>query len=101
MPENKALLVTPICPMGHQLGHPCRAFGLSGAARRLGDGMASISIRVADADLQELDRRASLAGMSRTAFVLKAALDRATEDELRLADIEDRLSRVEDALFGR
>jgi hypothetical protein len=38
--------------------------------------------------------------MTSTAYVLRAVLGRETADERRLASIEDRLDRVEAALFA-
>jgi uncharacterized protein (DUF1778 family) len=60
--------------------------------------MSTISIRVNDDDLAEIDRRADSAGMARSAFMLKTALDRATADERRLEEIEDRLAHAEERL---
>ena len=64
---------------------------------------AAISIRVPEPDLEEIDRRAKAHGMSRTAFLLTAALAdhlAQTVDEERLEAIEERLGRVEAATFG-
>lgn len=61
--------------------------------------MRTISIRIPDADLATIDDRANSLGVSRTAFLLRAALDRSTADEQRFAEFEDRLARVEAALF--
>jgi uncharacterized protein (DUF1778 family) len=61
--------------------------------------MATISLRVADADLAEIDRRAGCARMTRTAFMLRSALGVATADEERFDGIERRLSRIEEVVF--
>lgn len=63
----------------------------------------AISIRAAEADVEEIDRRASARGMSRTAFLLETALAdhlAKTADEERNDRIEERLHRLEAATFG-
>jgi uncharacterized protein (DUF1778 family) len=59
----------------------------------------TISLRCSGDERAELDQRAGCAGMTRTAFILRAALDQATEDERRFAEIEARLARAEALLF--
>jgi uncharacterized protein (DUF1778 family) len=61
----------------------------------------TISLRIDDQSLAELDARADRAGLSRTAFVLRAALDRATADERLFESIEERLVRAEELLFAQ
>jgi uncharacterized protein (DUF1778 family) len=61
--------------------------------------MATISLRVSDEHLAEIGERADAAGMTRTAFMLRAAVDAATADEERLDRIEARLARAESVLF--
>lgn len=51
--------------------------------------MATISIRVPDDDLETIDRRAGELGITRTALMLRAVLDRATADEERFRELED------------
>lgn len=63
-------------------------------------GVTTISLRVRDLELAQIDERAVALGMTRTAFMLRAALDVATADERRLQTIETRLSRVETVLFA-
>jgi hypothetical protein len=59
--------------------------------------MAKVSIRVPDPDLIEIDRRAHRSGMTRSAFILKTALDRATGDERQFEEINERLRRLEES----
>jgi hypothetical protein len=61
----------------------------------------TISIRVPDDDLAEIDRRAGELGTTRTGLMLRAVLGGITADEERLGRIEDRLDRVEASLFER
>ena len=64
------------------------------------------TIRIPEADLAEIDRRAASRHMNRSEFMRNAALGRdyawTLEDEAqqRMADIELRLDRVEEATFG-
>lgn len=63
----------------------------------------AVSLRVPEDDLTELDRRASSRGMSRSGFLLGAALSdqlAQTKDEERFERIEARLARVEAVTFG-
>jgi uncharacterized protein (DUF1778 family) len=63
----------------------------------------AISVRVPEAELEELDRRAKAHGTSRTAFLLGAALSDGlakTAEQERLDRIEKRLARVEAMTFG-
>ena len=62
--------------------------------------VATISIRASDSDVEEIDRRARGVGMTRTAFMLRAALDSATADEQRFEKLEDRVVRLEQARYG-
>jgi uncharacterized protein (DUF1778 family) len=66
--------------------------------------MTTISLRVRDDELAEIDRRAAEAGLTRTALMLRAVLDAATADEKRFYEIEDRIERLERAaslgMFG-
>jgi uncharacterized protein (DUF1778 family) len=59
----------------------------------------TISIRVPDKDLAEIDRRAAAGGWTRTAFLLRTALGAATQDERRLEDHEQRLKLLEEQVF--
>lgn len=59
----------------------------------------TISIRTSDDDLAKIDRRAEQLGVTRTAFMLRAVLGRATADERWRHEIEERLTRAEEALF--
>jgi uncharacterized protein (DUF1778 family) len=61
--------------------------------------VAKVSLRIRDAELEAIDRRAAEAGVTRTGYMLRAALDLATGEEQRLESIEDRLERIEVALF--
>jgi hypothetical protein len=63
--------------------------------------MPTISLRVHDDDLEDIDRRAGDLGMSRTAFLLRAALGAVTADEKRFAALEERLDWVERDLRDR
>ena len=72
--------------------------------------MPTVSIRVNDADLAEIDARARGRGLTRTALFIDSALGRTpdkTDDELfreeveaQLAKHEKRLKRVEEYTFG-
>jgi predicted DNA binding CopG/RHH family protein len=59
----------------------------------------TISIRVPDDDLAEIDRRRAALGMNRTAFLLRTVLGAATQDERRLKDHEQRLKDLEEQVF--
>lgn len=65
--------------------------------------MATISIRVADVDLAEIDRRTRAHGYpNRTAFLLGVALSEnlaQTAEETRFESIEKRLGRLEEATW--
>ena len=64
------------------------------------------TIRIPEADLAEIDRRAASRHMNRSEYMIACALGRdyasTLEDEAqeRLANIEDRLARVEEATFS-
>jgi hypothetical protein len=62
--------------------------------------MPTISLRVRDAELAEIDHRAGELGVTRTAFMVRCALDVATADEQRLDDVEFRLARLEELAFS-
>ena len=62
-------------------------------------GVATISLRVPESQLVEIDERADAAGMTRTEFMLRAELGAATSDEQRLERIEARLDRAESVMF--
>lgn len=61
--------------------------------------MATVSLRISDDDLAVIDLRAGKLGVTRTAYMLRTMLGRATAEERRLDEFEDRLARVEAALF--
>lgn len=56
--------------------------------------VATISLRVPDSDLERIDRRAVELGVSRTALMLRAVLDKATADEKRFRELEDDIERL-------
>ena len=64
------------------------------------------TIRIPEVDLAEIDRRAAARHMNRSAYMIACALGRdyasTAEDEglQRMADIELRLDRIEEATFG-
>jgi hypothetical protein len=62
--------------------------------------MPTISLRVGDNELAEIDRRAGELGVTRTAFLVRCALNIATADEQRLDDVERRLARLAELAFG-
>jgi uncharacterized protein (DUF1778 family) len=62
--------------------------------------LSTISLRVRDSELAEIDRRAGKLGVTRTAFVLRCALDLASADEQRLDDVERRVARLEELAFS-
>jgi hypothetical protein len=62
--------------------------------------MASISLRVPDDDLAEIDRRAAARGLNRTEYMRRCALSddlAETADEARFHAIEERLELLEAA----
>jgi hypothetical protein len=61
--------------------------------------MPTISLRVRDAELAEIDRRACELGVTRTAFMVRSALNVASADEERLDDMERQLARLEELVF--
>ena len=64
------------------------------------------TIRIPEEDLAEIDRRAAARHMNRSEYMIACALGRdyawTLEDEAqeRMASIEERLDRVEEATFG-
>jgi hypothetical protein len=56
--------------------------------------MAMISMRVSDSDLECIDRRAGEHGVTRTALMLRAVLDKTTADEERFRELEDEIDRL-------
>jgi hypothetical protein len=55
---------------------------------------------VRDSELAEIDRRVGELGVTRTAFMVRCALDAGTADEHRLDDLERRLARLEELAFS-
>ena len=61
------------------------------------------AIKILPEDLREIDRRAKRAGLTRTDFMLRKALDKPIGDENhseRLDGFEERLKRLEEVSFG-
>jgi hypothetical protein len=50
--------------------------------------VATISMRVSDAELEEIDRRARERGMTRSALMIGSTLDLITADEARFRELE-------------
>jgi hypothetical protein len=60
--------------------------------------VSTISMRVPNAQLEEIDRRARKRGVTRSALMIGATLDLITADEERFRELEDEIGRLKHRL---
>jgi hypothetical protein len=60
--------------------------------------VSTISMRVPNAQLEEIDRRARERGVTRSALMIGATLDLITADEERFRELEDEIGRLKHRL---